>query len=143
MMYLSTYFITTTPLLCHHNAPLVLFALASLPMRLDLQIQAPIISSSSSEKFEAMIDRRREGDLGAAAQFTSDCKLCVSISISPPPPPVIALATTTRASLYAPCLRQSPLLTAPLAHPSLLQCFFIAPCVKQTPPLRDCFTHPS
>ena len=36
--------------LCHHDAPLVVFTLPSLAMRLDLQIQAPIISPLSSEK---------------------------------------------------------------------------------------------
>ena len=55
------------PLLCHHDDPLVLFTLPILAVRLDLQIQAPIISSSSSEKFGVMIDEQMDRDLGAAA----------------------------------------------------------------------------
>ena len=75
--------ITTTPSLCHHNALSELFTLLSLTMQLDLQIQAPIISSSSSEKFGTMI-------LGEEAHLTS--------SISPPPTPAIAVTTTAVAS---------------------------------------------
>ena len=59
------------PSLCHHNAPLVLFALPSLAVLLDLQVQAPIISSSSSEKFGAVIDGRREGDRQEEAGLAS------------------------------------------------------------------------
>ena len=49
-----------TSSLHHHNAPPVLFTPPSLDVRLDLQIQAPIIS-----------DGRREGDIGAAVELTS------------------------------------------------------------------------
>ena len=70
-------------------------------MLIDLQIQAPIISSSSSEKFGAMIVGPREGDRREEAQLASVFRLRVSISISPPPPPAMALATTTVA-LYPP-----------------------------------------
>ena len=34
----------------------------------------------------------------------------------------------------APCVQQAPPLTAPLAHPLWLQCFFMTPCAGQTPP---------
>ena len=35
-----------------------------------------------------------------------------------------------------------PLFITPLVHPSKLRCFLFAPCVTQTPPLTACLVHP-
>jgi len=70
MIHSSISSIAMAPSLCHHDALSELFTLPNLAMRLDLQIQVLIISSLSSEKFQAMIDRQRQGGLCKEAHLT-------------------------------------------------------------------------
>jgi len=134
-------------------------------MRLDLQIQAQIISSLPSKKFGAMIHGQRQGDLGEEAHLTSACRLRVSSLISPPPTPAMAVrrrwqydshGVVSSGGMGGACRSilgggGNGILAVPetefsLPHlfgAPLLQSLVLATCVMQTPPFQALLVHPS
>lgn len=140
------------------------FTLLRLAIQLNLQIHAPIFSSS--EKVRAVFDGRRDSSMESAVpalcssalgggRFTSTGETTSDLTRrfqqSHPPlcayivhPSWLQCTNVARVALGCfPCLLQTPPLLTGLVHPSWLQSLTGAPCLLQSPPRTTKLVHPS